>query len=343
MKQFVNRVKKILPNDSDSRETRNLKVTVFLFVTVFTLMVVAGIIAFSLSVKGAEETLVPNIVGKDIISGLVDLQSKELYPKIQVRYSSDYKKGTIIQQIPNPGSTVKAGRQVTLIISKGPIIDKVEDYIGQNIGDVRIHLQTLFASHKALLKIKEDSVMYRFDDKSPPGTILEQKPEPGTPISDVTYLEFVVSRGPRGEYIEIPDYTDMPFQQVILDLAGKNIPFVFTVHDAKNDEGKGIVVSQSPKAKSAVSYGTVVQLEMTKPMVLGKNNVFGVFKHILPDYPIFVDIRLDAVSSEGTRTILKMKHPGGPLSVPYIVPSDAEIVLYIFDREEIRQSALSKQ
>ena len=341
MKQFVNRGKRILPNESDSRETKNLKITIFLFISIFTLMVVAGVIAFSLSVKGTEETLVPNVVGKDIITALTDLQDKELYSKVQVRYSSDYGKGIIIQQVPNPGSAVKAGRKVTLIVSKGPIVDRVENFIGQNVNDVRIHLQTLFASHKAMLKIKEDAVMYKFDDKSPAGTILEQKPKPGTPISDVTYLEFVVSKGPKGELIEVPDYKDMPFQQVVENLAKKNMPFVFTVRDAEKNEGRGIVVSQNPQAKSEVPYGTVVQLEMTKPTVLGKNNIFGVFKYILPDYPILVDIRLDAVSPEGTTTLLRMKHPGGPISVPYIVSNDTELILYIFNREEIRQQAIS--
>jgi hypothetical protein len=34
-----------------------------------------------------------------------------------------------------------------------------------------------------------------------------------------------------------------------------------------------------------------------------------------------------------------MKHPGGPISIPYIVDEESELILFIFDQEEIRQQA----
>ena len=63
------------------------------------------------------------------------------------------------------------------------------------------------------------------------------------------------------------------------------------------------------------------------------------FEYVLPDYPIMVDVTLDSISEEGNTTVLAMKHPGGPISIPYIVDEDSELILYIFDQEEIRQQA----
>ncbi len=336
------KVKKALPNREDSREVRDLKIAILLFVSLFSLMIIAGIVAFFIALRGPEETLVPKLMGKDLIPALLELQEKDLYPEIQVRYSAEYSRGTVISQNPLPGSVVKAGRRVEIIVSKGPIVDRVENFVGQNINDVRIHLQTLFASHKALLKIKDSALMYKYDE-SAPGTILAQKPEPGTPITGVTYLQFVVSKGPKGEVVEVGDYIGKSFKEVISELASANIPFVFTVRDPKEGEKGGVVVSQSPDPKSEISYGSVVQLEMTRPLRVKKGMIFGVFKHILPDYPIMVNIKLEAVMPDGSKeTLLSMKHPGGPISVPYIVPENTELILYLFDKEEIRQKAVSE-
>ncbi len=328
---------RLLPNPKDPPERRSTKLTVLLVVAMVVLMGLVGFATFWLSLRGAEQVLVPELGRKDLVTALLALQEKELSPRIQLRYSADYEKNTVIDQKPAAGSVVKAGRRVTLVVSQGPVIDTVENYVGQKVSDVRNHLQTLFASYRALLKIKEP-VSYVFDS-APAGTILAQKPEPGATISGVTELELVVSRGPKGELIAVGNYEKLPFQDAIAELAAANFPFVFTIRAARADEQKGAIVSQSPAPESEVPYGTVLQLEMTRPDRVPRGQVFGMFEYVLPEYPIMVDVSLDAVSKTASTTLLSMKSPGGPISIPYIVDQDAELVLYIFDKEEIRQHA----
>jgi beta-lactam-binding protein with PASTA domain len=330
-------ITRIFPNHKDPPDRRNFKLVILLIVATFVLMVLIGFVTFWLSVRGAEEVLIPNVENKELISALIELQEKELYPRLQIRYSSDYEKGMVIEQRPSSGSIVRVGRRVTLTVSRGPVIDRVEDYVGQKLEDVKIHLQTLFASYRALLKIKEP-VSYVFDPE-PAGTILAQKPEPGTVIDSLTELELVVSRGPKGELVEVPELIDMEFKDAIAQLSSANFPFIFSVKRAEADESAGVIVAQTPKPESEVPYGAVVQLTMTRPERTAVGQVFGVFEYVLPDYPIMVDITLDSISEEGNTTILAMKHPGGPISIPYIVDEDSELVLYIFEQEEIRQQA----
>jgi beta-lactam-binding protein with PASTA domain len=328
---------KILPSQKDPPEQRTFKLVVLLIVAMFVLMVLIGLATFWLSVRGAEEVLVPKVEGKELMDALMDLQEKELTPRVQVRFSSEVEKGAVIEQKPAPGTIVRAGRRITLAVSRGPVIDRVENYVGEKLDDVRIHLQTLFASYQALLRIKEP-VSYVFDS-SPSGTIIAQNPSPGTMISGTTDLELVVSRGPRGETIEVPDFVGMPFRDAIAQLSSLNFPFVFSVKRAEGEEKPGIVVAETPDPKAEVPYGSVIQLTMTRPERLQSGQVFGVFQYVLPDYPIMVDISLDAISASGSTTLLSMKHPGGPISIPYVVDEKTELVLYVFDKEEIRQQA----
>mgnify|MGYP001767443768 FL=1 len=88
-----------------------------------------------------------------------------------------------------------------------------------------------------------------------------------------------------------------------------------------------------------MEFGQVLQLTMAGPGNVGKDNVFGLFRYTLPDYPIAVDIRIEVASEGGTVQLLAMKHPGGPIAVPYVVPEGSEIVLSVLDQELAREKA----
>ncbi len=54
------------------------------------ILVFVGVIALSIffiAVRGGEQTMVPDIQGKELTAALLELQVKELYPRIQLRYS----------------------------------------------------------------------------------------------------------------------------------------------------------------------------------------------------------------------------------------------------------------
>jgi beta-lactam-binding protein with PASTA domain len=333
---------KILPNQNDSQEVRSLKFTVFLFVAIIGCMIAIGFITFSIAVGGEEQTLVPNVKGKELIAALQDLQSKELFPTIQAQFSTKVEKNVVLDQSPAPGTLVKAGKRVSLRVSKGPVLEEVENYVGQSLDEVRSYLQTLFSTNMPNLLIKEPPI-YRASPGVAPGTIVAQSPKPGTKISGLTYLEFVVSQGEGEAFTEVGTYTGMSFQEAIADLSKNDIPFFFSVQKAQKGQQPGNVVSQNPPPKSKLPYGQLVQLVMAAPASVGKDKIFGVFKYSLPDYPILVDIRLDVISDTGTAPLLSMKHPGGPLSIPYIVPDGSDLVLSVLDKEEVREKASAFQ
>jgi beta-lactam-binding protein with PASTA domain len=115
----------------------------------FGLIVFVGLIAaviFFIAVRGAEQTMVPDVRNKELTEALLELQTKELYPRIQLRYSqSSLDKGLILEQEPRAGTIVKAGRRIRLVVSRGVMINTVENYLGRDIDEVRMELRTLVA------------------------------------------------------------------------------------------------------------------------------------------------------------------------------------------------------
>ncbi len=339
MKERQSKIKRFFPDREDATETRYFKVTILAIVGLLVLMVVAGLATFFYFLRGQEKTMVPQVRGLELVNALMELQEKGLYPQVQVRFSSDpNEKGTIIEQRPAPGTVVKAGRQVNLVVSKGTVVDKVENFLGQNLNEVRIHLQTQFGHHKQLLRIKEP-ITYIYDE-SDPGTIVEQEPEPGAELTGVTDLVLVVSRGPERAALEAKRYVGLDYRQALADLANEYMPFVFDIRRATEGQQAAVVIAQQPEPGTEMPQGEAIELVMTAPEDIPEDSVFGLFKHELPTYPVSVEMTLEAETPSGDRVqILQFTNPGGQLGVPYVAGESDTVVLTIYDREVIREPA----
>lgn len=297
-----------------------------------------AVTVFMLTIRGAEQTMVPNVVGKELTSALLEMQAKELYPKIQLRYSNNPSdKGTILEQDPVPGTIVKAGRRIKLVVSRGLVVDKVENYIGQNIDDVKMHLQTLFSSSSRSLVSLREPFLYVYSAQ-PAGTILEQKPEPGADIEGPIRLEFVVSRGPENAKIKVPDLVGLPIQDALDRIRQSGVWFVFSVRPVQNREIPGTVVSQLPAGQAVVAANTRLDLVVAAPGKVPDNEVFGLFEKTLPEYPYPLEVKLDALLPTGERRrLLSVNHPGGIFTVPYQVPKGTVLILSVLNRELLRE------
>jgi len=307
------------------------------------LVIFAGIIAvsvFFIAVRGAEQVMVPEVTGKELTEALLELQVKELYPRLQLRYTQTSRdRGLIIEQEPRPGTIVKAGRRVRLVVSQGVIVNKVENFIGRDVEDVRMDLLTVYSSSGSLpLFTLKEPMMYEYSAENP-GTILAQKPEAGTDISGSTTLEFVVSMGRDNVSVTVPQLTGVNLSRALDLISGSGINFRFTTRQRSGDESGETVVYQSLPANTAVSLNTVVNLIVTTPETLAENEIFGLFHYTIPVNPYPLAVRLDALLPSGERVrLLTVNYSGGEFTVPYKLPAETVLVLYMLNRELYRET-----
>lgn len=316
--------------------TREQKKTFGLFAALLCVVLTAVVlIAFSIVLRGPEKVMVPDVRNMDLADALVKLQERELYPRLTLRFTDNPQdKNTILEQSPEPGSIVKAGRRIKLTVSKGAVLDKIENYVGKDLEAVKLQLQTLFSASKALVTVREPP-LYRFDD-SAAGTILEQKPLPGEQISGPTVLELVVSKGPESLKDKVPDFSGQSISEAIATL--ENSPFTvdFSMRAAKTGEPQGKVVEQQPKAGTEAKVSDRIKVVVSSPAST-TGSVNGVYVYSLPQYPYPVLVKLEAIKPSGQRVLLaSLKHPGGNFSVPFSLPSGSTFVLSVLDRELAR-------
>jgi beta-lactam-binding protein with PASTA domain len=305
-------------------------------------VVLAGLTAaavFFAALRGEEQTMVPDVRNKDLTEALLELQVKELYPRIQLRYaqSAGETKGLILEQDPRPGAIVKAGRRIRLVVSQGAVINTVENYRGRNINEVRMDLQTLFASAAQPLLSLREPFMYEYADAAP-GTILEQRPEPGAPIAGPTALEFVVSRGPEDTMITVPKLTGLSLEQALEEAGKSSLRVVFSQRPVRGREAGKIVVYQDPPAETVTEADQEIAVLVTAPPELPPGEVFDLFSYTLPQNPYPLLVRLELILPDGERReIVALEHPGGRFVIPYQAPAGSVLVLSMLNRELHRE------
>jgi beta-lactam-binding protein with PASTA domain len=312
-------------------------------------MGIAAVSVFFIAVRGAEETMVPDVRTRELASALLELQVKELYPRIQLRYSqSNLEKGTILEQDPRPGTIVKAGRRIRLVVSQGTVINTVENYRGRNIDEVKMDLRTLFAAaanaaggsaggEQPFFSLKEP-FMYEYSSE-PAGTILQQRPVPGTAISGPTTLEFVVSRGPERAMVTVPDFAGLTVSGAVEQIRQLGINFSFELRTVRENEKTGTAVYQEPGAMTVIDKKQPVSILIAAPEggVLD-GEVFALFKYTLPENPYPLPMRLEALLPGGERRLLaEVEFPGGGFTLPYQLPPESILILSMLNRELCRE------
>ena len=316
------------------------------------ILIFVGIIAvsvFFINVRGAEQTMVPDVQGKDLTEALLELQVKELYPRISLRFSqTSSDKGLVLEQNPRPGTIVKAGRRIQLAVSQGVMINTVENFICRDVEEVRMDLLTLFSSQGVLpgntpvpqLITLKEPLMYEYSPE-PAGTILQQRPEPGTSISGPIMLELVVSRGLENAMMTLPDLVGLSIEETLEQIGRTGIDFEFSLRPFQGGEKPETVVAQDPAPDSIVSVNTRVSITVAFPDVLPEDEVFGLFQYDMAKNPYPLLIRLESILPSGERhRLLSVQYPGGRLTVPYRQPAGAVLVLSMLNREIYRESVM---
>ncbi len=143
------------------------------------------------------------------------------------------------------------------------MLDKVEDYSGRNIDDLKLYLQGLSTTTKVLVSIREPP-LYIFDN-SAPGTILDQTPKSGTEISGPTVLDLVVSKGPEAKDIPMPSLIGLSLREMASKAATTPLVFKYKMRAAHDKENPGTVVEQSVERIRRSSSWTQYKLQLLRP------------------------------------------------------------------------------
>ena len=219
---------------------------------------------FFLLGPGATAT-VPSVQGRSQAEAVTAVRTASLDPRVSDAFSEKVPKGVVISAAPGPGTTVRRGTDVALVVSKGPERYEVPPVVGMTVAEATARIQ------EANLKVGKVSKAY--DEKVPEGQVVSAKPGPGANLKKGTAVALTVSRGRRP--IDVPDLTGKDANGAARQLSGLGLKVDATQQQNSDTVAKGRVISQSPRDGTAFKGDTVTLVVSKGPVLVTVPDVVG--------------------------------------------------------------------
>ncbi len=223
-------------------------------------ILIAGLSAYftlTLLIKSEDTVIVPDFVGKDVVYVLEYLTELGLNTKVKGSdYSSDIPKNHVILQEPEPGTEIKKGRDVRIIISKGTKTVLMPNLAGLSFRQARIIFEENGLCQGALTQTYNSNI-----EKE---AIIAQYPIAGFIVERGKCINLLVSMGPRPRSYKMPDLNRLSLNDAI-DLIEKfNLVLGQIQSQFFENKPKNTIISQEPPAGYRIDEGNPVNLVINR-------------------------------------------------------------------------------
>jgi len=310
------------------RLPQGVRKTIKVVLATFALIIFA-ILAFnqlmSIVVHQKKEIMVPDLVGKTVGQALQVLSDKELYlKKTGEQYNENIPDGSIVSQEPMPGSAVKEGKVIKVIVSSGGQVVIVPELVGKSLREARILLR------QAGLVLGEETGAY--SDKIKKDFIIAQDPSPEEIVARGHLINLAVSLGPTRE-AEVPLMINLLGQNILSArriLREMNLT-LGEIRETVNDSvPEGTILKQEPSPDEAIDENTIVKLTVAR-----KDEIHRIIRQATIYYEISQgvldkDILIVVIDGQGEREVYRKTHsPGTKITLPVQVLGKAKAKIFV--------------
>ncbi|MGQ9497129.1 MAG: Stk1 family PASTA domain-containing Ser/Thr kinase [Desulfotomaculales bacterium] len=275
------------------------------------------------------EVEVPEVTGLQVDDARRRLEELELRYSISEDYG-EAPSGTVIEQDPRPGETVKKGRVVFLTVSRGPELVKVPDVRQQPVAEARAALEA------AGFKAGEEHEV--FDETVGRGLVVRTDPLTNTTQPKGTPVDLYVSKGSRAAWV-VPNLVGLTVEDAREKLAAVGCTLADTIPSVPSDEyPEGRVVRQNPAPGTPAREGMVVTVAVSAGPGPAPRQVE--VKVFIPEDGKSHTVRMVVRDAAGERDAYTGTHTSGDKitrEVEYLGP--ATLLIYL-DGKLVRQEAL---
>lgn len=229
-----------------------------IFSTAF--LIASAITYYSVRVftKSADEIILPKLTGKNIIYVLETLTSMGLNAKLHgTQYDDKIPRHSVISQDPQPGVTIKKGRDVIIYISKGPKENSVPDLRQIPLKEALILLEKN--------EFKKGQISFTYSSKAPIDHIIEQYPSPFSFALKESFCNLLVSRGANPIGMIMPDIKGLRLEKAAAIIKNHNLHISKIISKKDRNQDKGTILSYTPHAGSYVTGDTPITLVVNSP------------------------------------------------------------------------------
>lgn len=217
----------------------------------FTLLaVVSGYLTMQL-VKEKGRVEVPDLQGLAAATAIERLRELGFQPRIvREEPSEKIPKGAVIVQKPVPGSKLRKGSEIRLVVSRGSDQVVVPDLAGLDVTQASQALIELGLTVGRTAKVHSDGY--------PENQVIAQDPQPGSLLSLGSPVDLLVSLGPEPASYIMPDLTGKDEASARGILKALDLEAVVSYEEESGQEG--LVLRQEPSPGSRIKAREQVKL-----------------------------------------------------------------------------------
>jgi serine/threonine-protein kinase len=226
-----------------------------LFTVLVAVALLSAITTIRLTIHGRQESM-PKLVGLSLESAQRITSGLGLELKVEDKiYSTEYTANDIAQQMPPPGTPLKIGQHVHVLVSLGLPQVVVPNLIGDSARAARI------TAIQRGLTVGDVSV---FPWPGDPDQVVAQDPPPATATVRTPTVNLLISRAQEPPAYLCPRFIGQPIAEArrVLEKNGFKIGQVTSV--ATNGSSKGIILTQSPPSGSKIGSDAVFSFQVTQ-------------------------------------------------------------------------------
>ncbi len=176
------------------------------------------------------------------------------------RYHERVPAGHILMQEPRAGTLVKRGREVTVILSRGPRLIEVPEVTGVALQAAQITLQATGLRPGRTVNVYGQGAS---------GTVVAQQPPGGSRVEHDAEVDLFLSlEDPNATYL-MPDLVDRSYDEVRRFFESHGFRLGRISYETYDGIAPGTVVRQFPLAGHALHRGSVISLGVVEPEVPG--------------------------------------------------------------------------
>jgi beta-lactam-binding protein with PASTA domain len=206
-----------------------------------------------------EEVRVPDLTGRDIVSVIELVTQQGLQLKVDRREPHPaMPRDTVISQTPAPGSGIKKGRQVRVIVSQGPSELLSPKVAGENFRKADIMIRQAGFVPGDLSRV--------YSDTAERDTVIAQYPQAGSQLEKGGTIGMLVSSGRKPELFVMPRLTGIKAAEALRIVDRMGLQHRVVTH-ASADRPPGTertVINQKPGAGYPISAEATVEIVVSK-------------------------------------------------------------------------------
>jgi beta-lactam-binding protein with PASTA domain len=209
----------------------------------------------TLIIKSEDTVVVPDLNGRDVVYVLKILSDLGLNTKVKgSEYHDAVPMNHVIYQEPEPGSEIKRGRDIRIIISKGSLRVLTPNLVGLPLQQARIILD-----ENGLCPGKASAT---YSDSAKKEEVIAQVPLPGAMIKRSDCVDLLTSMGIRPTAYKMPVLTGRSLEEAILLIESSHLLPGNIQSVSVGSQPMNAIVRQEPAAGERVFEGGSVNLEV---------------------------------------------------------------------------------